>query len=167
MLILQGLRTPVDDGLQSLTRHGSVHLTDVVLRRCSVANSNHLISFLESLPLLKNLELSYTTNVAHNLLQALAPEPSLDNSGTATADQNTLMCPSLTHLNLTHCPEVKTGPLVRLVKSRLAQPEMTRIVYLTVDGCDHVEADWVKWFREKVPNFSCVYLTKKAATYRR
>ncbi|EDR13378.1 uncharacterized protein LACBIDRAFT_322978 [Laccaria bicolor S238N-H82] len=167
VLILQGLRTPVDDGLQSLTRHGSVHLTDVVLRRCSVANSNHLISFLESLPLLKNLELSYTTNVAHNLLQALAPEPSLDNSGTATADQNTLMCPSLTHLNLTHCPEVKTGPLVRLVKSRLAQPEMTRIVYLTVDGCDHVEADWVKWFREKVPNFSCVYLTKKAATYRR
>lgn len=167
VLILQGLCTPLDDGLQSLTRHGSVHLTDVILRRCSVANSNYLISFLESLPLLKNLELSYTTNVAHNLLQALAPEPSLHNSSTATVDQNTLMCPSLTHLNISHCPEVKTGPLVRLVKSRQAQPQMTRIMSLTVDGCDHVEADWLKWFREKVPIFSCAYLTKKAAKYRR
>jgi F-box/TPR repeat protein Pof3 len=167
VLSLQGLRTPLDGGLQSLTRHGSVHLTDVILRRCSVANSNHLISFLESLPLLENLELSYTTNVAHDLLQALAPEPSLHNSGSATTDQNTLMCPSLTHLNLSHCPEVKTGPLVRLVKSRQAQPQMTRIMSLTVDGCDHVEADWIKWFREKVPNFSCVYLTLKAAKYRR
>ena len=167
VLILKGFRTPLDDGLQSLTRHGSVHLTDVILQRCSVANSSHLISFLESLPLLENLELSCTTNVAHNLLQALAPEPSLHNSGTATADQNTLMCPSLTHLNLSHCPEVKTGPLVRLVKSRQAHSQMARIMSLTVDGCDYVEADWIKWFREKVPVFSCVYLTKKAAKYRR
>ena len=38
---------------------------------------------------------------------------------------------------------------------------------LILDGCPEIEAEHLPWLKERVKRFSCVYLSKKAAGWKR
>jgi F-box/TPR repeat protein Pof3 len=83
-------------------------------------------------------------------------------------------CPRLKHINFSNCADITTSPLVALVKGRLVDPETvdqadpkTPIATLIVDGCPLVEAEAIPWFRQRVRTFSCQYMSKKQANYKR
>jgi F-box/TPR repeat protein Pof3 len=89
-----------------------------------------------------------------------------------------ILCPSLEVLDLSGSPDLRTGPVMRVVKERLAlapsqdggryrlpgeesDQNVSCIQTLKVDECPHIEADMLPWFRRHVPNFSCRYATTR------
>ena len=84
---------------------------------------------------------------------------------------SSILCPKLTTLMVNYCPDVKTGPVLRLIKLRndtageatvRVDLGLSRINKLSLDGCE-IEAEHLPWFRRMVPVFSCVYQTRKEA----
>lgn len=157
----------LDQALDALTQQGTPLVTTLKIQSSPVDPST-LINFLTTVPLLEALEISHVGYVANPLLEALGNYvlPSLRDDEPACETKSPI-CPSLIHLNLANCPDLKTGPLVRLVKSRLAgtteQRSVARVETLVVDGCPLVESEALPWLRSKVPQFSCVYMSKKQA----
>lgn len=155
----------LDTALASLRRQGSIHLTELTLQAVPLGDLRKLIEFLQANPSLETLELSRISNGALDVLEALATRVGPDPSSPK------ILCPQLIHLNLSHCPDVGTGPLVRLVRSRNGDSSspspIQRIESLIVDGCGQIEAGWLEWFRQNVDRFSCIYVSKRAAKNRR
>jgi len=182
--------TAVDDSLRRLMERGSTFLTELTIRSCVISPSV-LVQFLRLTAPLETLELLHLSST-NAVLEALAtPQSSLPvhnasgNCSNTSGAQPVHLCPSLAHLNVSHCPDVRTGPLVRLVKSRLRSvmaetcpvggdgaevrlsPPVAEIASLMVDGCPQVEPEVLPWLRDKVKVFSCVYMTRKAANWKR
>lgn len=108
-----------------------------------------------------------------------------------------LVCPVLRTVDFSGCHGLSSGPLVRMVSARLAlsasgpkagsaderllqdvgpstEADLTlealsvsRIQTLIVNECPRVEADVLPWLRGNVPRFSCRYMKKKAASWKR
>ena len=91
-----------------------------------------------------------------------------------------ILCPSLTVLDFSGSPNLRTGPVMRLVKERLglaasqdggkyrlpgqdSDQHVSCIRTLKIDECPHIEAEILPWFRKNVPRFSCRYATEKRA----
>ncbi|KAJ7095799.1 hypothetical protein B0H15DRAFT_72266 [Mycena belliarum] len=159
---LQTLRLSVirTAGLRPLIekRPALLHLTIY----SSIVPSSDLLDLLRVTPSLKTLTLKRLDASATAAVEALASEPAL--------------CPVLTHLDISHCPDMKTSPIVALLKSRnfpaephseVTAPVAARIKTLLADGCPHIEANSIPWIRAHVNAFSCVYLAKQAASWRR
>ena len=89
-----------------------------------------------------------------------------------------ILCPSLTVLDLSGSPNLRTGPVMRLVKERIGLAAsqdggkyrlpgqdndqlVSCIRTLKIDECPHIEAEILPWFRKNVPQFSCRYATEK------
>jgi hypothetical protein len=89
-----------------------------------------------------------------------------------------VLCPSLTVLDLSGSPNLRTGPVMRLVKERLglaasqdcgkyrlpgqdSDQLVSSIRTLKIDECPHIEAEILPWFRKNVPQFSCRYAPEK------
>ena len=89
-----------------------------------------------------------------------------------------ILCPSLTVLDLSGSPNLRTGPVMRLVKERLglaasedggkyrlpgqdSDQLVSCIRTLKIDECPHIEAEILPWFRKNVSQFSCRYTTEK------
>jgi F-box/TPR repeat protein Pof3 len=156
-------------------------LTELRIHRCGVAAST-LIPFLRLSSSLETLELSHLSGVANEVAEALA---AVAGDSTTTIERGSPMCPSLAYIDFSHCDDLKSGPLVRLVKSRLHPvsaeksssvaeenqaplvPAAAQISTLIVDGCPLVDSSVLPWLRSKVQTFSCVYMTKKAAAWKR
>lgn len=158
-------------------------LKELRLQHCALTAAN-MIAFLEHANALEFLELSHLGgNQANLILEELATRgrsaPSSPDHGPS---QRPPLCPSLQYVNLSHCPDIKSGPLVRLVKNRLPldggvqqesqestehPPTVTPITTLVVDGCNGVDPEILPWLRSKVPTIRCVYLTKKQANWKR
>ena len=85
-----------------------------------------------------------------------------------------VLCPALSVLDLSQSADLKTGPVMRIVKERIAlvasqdggkyqlpghdgDLEVSCIRALKVDECPHIEAEILPWFRKNVPQFSCRY----------
>ncbi|KAH8998508.1 hypothetical protein EDB92DRAFT_1177704 [Lactarius akahatsu] len=84
-----------------------------------------------------------------------------------------ILCPALSVLDLSQSADLKTGPVMRIVKERIALAAsqdggcqlpgqdgnrgVSCIQALSVDECPHIEADMLPWFRKNVPKFSCRY----------
>ncbi|KAJ7761591.1 hypothetical protein DFH07DRAFT_1059835 [Mycena maculata] len=151
---------------------GQVGLTPLVQQRpkllelsvkCCVVSSADIITLLVGALTLKTLELVRLDGVSNDVVKALA-----------APSESTALCPSLSHLDVSHCPDVTTAPLVSLVNSRNNLPNMAvepsvagRIRTLITNGCPRIEAGSIPWIRDQVPTFSCIYLDKKAATWKR
>lgn len=121
-----------------------------------------LVTFLRTVPTLTTLRLTSNENLASEVVEALANP----------VQRNTdLLCPQLQHADVSQSPDIKSATLVRLVRSRIldSQDDVTvsKIHTLKMDGCHGVEADLLPWFRERVPEVSCIYLSKKEAAWRR
>lgn len=85
-----------------------------------------------------------------------------------------ILCPALSVLDLSQSANLKTGPVMRIVKERIAleasqdggryqlpgqdgDRAVSRIRFLKVDECPHIEAEILPWFRNNVQHFSCRY----------
>ena len=84
-----------------------------------------------------------------------------------------ILCPALSVLDLSQSADLETGPLMRIVKERIAlatsqygryqlpghdgDQEVSCIRALKVDGCPHIKVEMLPWFRKNVPQFSCRY----------
>jgi len=169
---------PIHTFLANLVTSGSHHLNELVLRSCRF-RADSLIDLLQHSPGLQILEVSNVAGQCTTVIEALAasysPPSATDSSRNQTVNIPVL-CPNLTHVNFSRCTEIQTGPLVRLIRSRLPLPnhssvsesgilerthDVKRIDSLVVDGCPNVDSTWIAWFRENVRSVSCVYMTKK------
>ena len=186
VLRLDSLALPLDRVLNKMVNEGDIHLEELLLRSCRFVDSQSVILLLQNSPDLRFLEVSNIAYQATSIIEALAasfPASNLSPILRSPADPSIwtpVLCPYLTNVNFSSCPDVKTGSLARLVKSRLPldelpssyhqelearqPPDTKRIVSLVMDCCPLVEADFLPWFRQKVANVSCVYLKKRQST---
>jgi F-box/TPR repeat protein Pof3 len=176
----------LDYGLCDALGKGLNNLVELRVSRCSVTPAI-LISLLQQTMLLETLELSHLSYTVNEVIEALTiPLPVSTNDGLLPENSDgaaaKMMCPFLAHLDVSHSPDIKTGPLVRLIKSRSPNTvdvasndganssvahTMAKIVSLTADGCPLIDPDWLPWFRKSVQTFSCVFMTKKNAAWKR
>jgi F-box/TPR repeat protein Pof3 len=179
--IRQGAGT-IDRAIRNITDSKPAELTELYIIQSTIAPSV-LIDLLLQTPKLRSLEMSHLTNTANKVVDALATpltpsQPVSNADGTQPVVHVNLMCPSLTHLNVCNSPDVRTGPLVRLIRSRLPQPDRdnaniilpplcSKMLSLRADGCDLVDSNWIPWFRSNLESSSCVYMTKKGAAWKR
>ncbi|TFK55738.1 hypothetical protein OE88DRAFT_654163 [Heliocybe sulcata] len=186
-LKLTALRSRQDAVLHKLKMDGIPHLRELRIQKCSVSPTT-ILRTLQHADALETLELSHMGDVSvgarmggdiNVIIEALADGPQ---GGDAS-----LLCPSLQHLNVSNSPDVKTGPLIRLVKAHLAgdnksaesqapqsqtsgedgKPKIKPLQSLIMDGCPLIDSETLPWFRSKVPLLSCAYMSKKAAGYKR
>lgn len=177
-LQLSGCTSRLDTTFQHLVNSGiAASLEELVIDRCALSDPVALESVLQAAVNLKLLHLTYLAKIS-TVLDALSNtinDGASSNSGGETA---ALLCPNLTHINFSHCPDVRDGILLRLVKLRnvISQqpttehisPEATpRIVSLVVDGCSAVDASILPWLRSHVKYVSCQYATKKQSNWKR
>ena len=185
VLRLDSLALPLDEVLNKLINESDVHLEELVLRSCRFVDSQPVILLLQNSPDLRFLEVSNISYQATSIIEALAaslPTSDSDPSLRGPTDPSVgtpVLCPYLTNVDFSRCPDITTGSLVRLVKSRLPleelpasyhklvtrqPPDVKRIVSLSMDCCPLVDADFLSWFRQKVASVNCAYLTKKQRT---
>ena len=191
VLRLDSLALPLDRVLDKMVNESNIHLEELVLRSCRFVDSQPVISLLQNSPDLHFLEVSNIAYQATSIIEALAASfhnsdsnPTLEGPtehGPFASTGAPVICPYLTNVDFSRCPDVKTGSLVRLVKSRLPleelpagheelslrqPPDVKRIVSLAMDCCPLVDADFLSWFRQKVTNVNCVYVKKRQSTYK-
>ena len=187
ILRFDSLALPLDGVLNKLLKESDVHLDELVLRSCRFVDSQPVLSLLQNSPDLHFLEVSNIAYQATSIIEALAAsfpasDPSPVLKGPADPSVGTpVLCPYLTSVDFSRCPDVRTGSLVRLVKSRLPleelpsghqelvirqPPDVKRIISLAMDCCPLVDADFLSWFRQKVANVNCVYVKKRQSTYK-
>ncbi|KAJ7675737.1 hypothetical protein DFH06DRAFT_1292001 [Mycena polygramma] len=129
--------------------------------------STELLTLLDLTPTLRKLELTRLGEVANPVVEALG----------GRGDGGSTLCPALEHLDISNCSDAKTAPIVALLNSRnppvegsadaTPPPVLARIRTLKADGCPLIQANVIPWIRTRVKTFSCVYMTKRQASWRR
>ncbi|CCM03118.1 uncharacterized protein FIBRA_05239 [Fibroporia radiculosa] len=188
---------PLGGALQHLVNSGAAgSLTELKIQRCAIT-AESVINVLRSAPLLEVLQLEHVGDEANKVLETLAKSTVTSSSiqqtqqvkngaVQASINRSTILCPLLKHLDFSYCPDIKSGPLIELVKTRIpasatdSSPEAdedvtalrtsvptAQIDTLIIDGCPAVDADILPWLRSKVRVVSCVYMSKKHAKWRR
>ena len=186
VLRFDSLALPLDGVLNKMVNESNIHLEELVLRSCRFVDSQSVILLLRNSPDLRFLEVSNITYQSTSIIEALAacfptsdPSPIL-RGPTDSSVGTSMLCPYLTNVDFSRCPDIRTGSLVRLVKSRLPLDELPsgyhqeltarrpsdvkRIVSLAMDCCPLVDADFLSWFRQKVAIVNCVYVKKRQST---
>ena len=180
IMVLENL---VDDPGTSLAE-----LVELTIKNCAF-QTIPLTLALSCSPKLKILQLrgDFDANViAESLSTPYSMPPSVltsESSGIVTT-KPPILCPSLDVLDLSGSQNLRTGPVMRVVKERLAltasqeggkyrlpreenDGHVSCIRTLKVDECPLIEADMLTWFRKNVPTFSCRYATKTKKTKER
>lgn len=176
----------VDYYLDHLLATGGVSTLQELSISHSTFTAARMIPFLRQATALRHLMISYVGGNQANLVLEELASSSVPHAKPAVAQaldssERSMTCPLLGSIDLSFCPDIKGGPLVRLVKHRLARIEESQegeetkrqtssispINTLIVDGCPYVDPDALPWLRSKVPTFSCSYLTKKQAAWKR
>jgi len=172
ILRLDSIIHPIHTFLPNLVTSGSHYLNELILRSCRFRTGS-LIDLLRHSPELQILEVSNIAGQCTAVIEALAASYSPSCSTGSSRDQTVdipILCPNLTQVNFSKCTDIQTGPLVRMVRSRLPLPDRSsnletphvkRIHSLVIDGCPNVDSTWIAWFRENVRSVSCVYMTRK------
>ncbi|TFK90790.1 hypothetical protein K466DRAFT_365375 [Polyporus arcularius HHB13444] len=180
-------RVTLNSALQHITSGPASTLTTLSIQSASFLPET-LLSVLATTTALETLHIiAVGFNTANVVLEGLSRPPVAFATATPQARTPPLQvyCPALRHLDCSHNQDVKGGPLVRLVKWRLAEAERStaassegdgsggavqpvqRLETLEIDGCPLVDPAILPWLREKVPVVSCVYQSKKAAGWKR
>ncbi|KAG6890594.1 hypothetical protein C0995_006570 [Termitomyces sp. Mi166 len=176
-----------------IANKGAVHLTHLVVDRCSI-DANVINRLLQNATHLTHLQLNSLSKGAHIVMDALAGpilSPSKDKMIIMPAGTigTPIICPALTHIDISQSQDVLTGPLIRLVKLRISAaeavaaweegvqgngdhpdatppPKCARIMSLIMDQCSQIDAAWLPWLRKHVQTVSCVYETKQKSHWR-
>jgi len=174
VMVLENL---VDDPGTSLAE-----LVELTIKNC-IFQAVPLTLALSRSPKLKTLQLggAFDANaIAESLSRTNSIPPSVlvSESRGAVTTEPPISCPSLDVLDLSGSQNLRTGPVMRVVKERLAlagsqeggkyrlageenDRHVSCIQTLKVDECPLIEADMLPWFRKNVAKFSCRYATKK------
>ncbi|KAJ7259522.1 hypothetical protein B0H12DRAFT_416216 [Mycena haematopus] len=148
-------------------------LISISLNSCLV-QSLHVLMLLSISPKLRSLQLTRLDAIPDEVLKALVDPPAPE----------TPMCPALSELDVSHSPAVQTSSIVALLNSRNPQternvgltevvrelpavPAPVRIKTLKADGCPQIQPNFIPWFKTRVEAFSCVYMTKREASWKR
>ena len=143
-------------------------LVELTARFCTLG-PQVLTSVLLRAPKLETL--TCTGNLINAVAESLTTRPASEDPD---AIDLPILCPALGVLNFSQSPNLKTGPVMRIVKERIALAtsqdsrryqlpghdgyrEVSCIRALRVDECPHIEAELLPWFRKNVPQFSCRY----------
>ena len=172
--------------LHRLAQCTSSSLTVLSIKYTAFA-SQAMIRTLEAMTVLQTLQLVSVSKAASVVLDALARPLPIPDGARASQDlpPTHVLCPALRHLDCSQNPDIKGGPLIRLVKLRLGTSTSTAsqegdenalstpitvvqpLLSLNIDGCPAVDPEVLPWLREKVASVSCVYMSKKAAGWKR
>lgn len=170
--------------LQHLLDTNIAHLADLQLHSCMLHDTTKLIALLGISPNLQVLEITNLVAGVATLIEALAahhlpPSSSQSRFQEDEPKPGPLLCPKLTHVNFSGCPEVQTGPLLRLIKSRLVENppsidgepaagvQVAKLESLIINTCPNVSGEWLPQIRLLVPHVNCTYMTKQQARTRR
>jgi F-box/TPR repeat protein Pof3 len=172
-----------DQALDSfMQRSGDIaSLRELRLRKWSLGTSASLDNVLRACRELRTLELTDMSSGTNAIVVQLAKRT-----------ESHLACPRLKHIKLDSCLDVSTSAVIALVKARSYVPsqaaeassalpslsapqqadpspsqDISRLSMLILDGCPLIEAESLPWLRQQVKTFSCRYMTKKQATYKR
>lgn len=173
---------PLDEALiHLLTCEQPPHLRELVIDRCVIRDAQILVQVLNDAPSLKVLRLMRLYNI----------KPVLDALGEPVKDSSTaiprVLLPHLEKLDLSYCPEVRDGPVMRVVKLRIppqtqewdqsivetqndntvppsVQP--SQLASLALHGCE-ISGEVLPWLRKHVPKVEYKYATKKQANWKR
>jgi len=173
-MVLENL---IDDPATSLAE-----LVELTMKNCYFQTLPLTLALARS-PKLKILQLrgDFDANVIAEYLSmphSTLPPVLASESKRLVATEFPISCPSLEVLDLSGSPSLRTGPVMRVVKERLAlaasqdggryrlpgeenDQHVSCIQVLKVDECPYIEADMLPWFRKNVPKFSCQYATTK------
>ncbi len=179
-------RQPLTTSLQHLANGAASTLTTLSIQRAGFDPQLLLRALAAAIALESLLLVVIANNAANVVLEGLASPPPAPTGEDATATPLRVYCPSLRHLDCSNNPDIKGGPLVRLVKLRLTAAEASSVpsgegentdvmlaqpiqalLSLVIDGCPLVDPNILPWLRQKVPHMSAVYMTKKAAAWKR
>ncbi|KAG6891653.1 hypothetical protein C0992_012702 [Termitomyces sp. T32_za158] len=180
-----------------IATEGAIHLTHLIIDRCSI-DSNVVNRLLQRAENLTRLQLNSLSKCANTVMETLAG-PVFPSKDKAVASRSIVMpagtngppiiCPALTHIDVSQSQDVLTGPLIRLVKSRISAaaaiaaweeshagivantdatppPKCARIVGLVMDQCSQIDAAWLPWLRKNLQTVSCVYEIKQKSHWR-
>jgi hypothetical protein len=181
ILRLSRIIVGVDTLLTKILDRGPVILTELSIQS-SLVTFAKLIPFLRAASSLEVFGLSQVDGQVNAVVEALANPPTHSRSS-ASSPTEAIMCPRLAHVKLSACTDLKTGAVMRLVRSRLPAvaselpPDpstfaedisaVVQIESLMVDKCPLIEPEVLPWLRSKVRTFSCVYATGKDAKWKR
>ncbi|KAF5385622.1 hypothetical protein D9757_005556 [Collybiopsis confluens] len=141
----------------------TTRLKSLTIDSCAQVSISDLLQILSQNPSLASLTLKRLSGVADPVLNAL---------------RSSECCPALSQLDLSSNSDVTSALLVQVLKSRRTvsdppanappseQGRMEEILSLTVNECPGIATDTLAWFRERVPYFSCVYMTRQNSTRR-
>ncbi|KAF8271932.1 hypothetical protein EI94DRAFT_445392 [Lactarius quietus] len=153
-------------------------LVELTARDCALG-SQLLTSVLLQAPKLEIL--NCTGDAVNDAAESLTAKPGtalqrgrISGDSKPVAINLPILCPALSVLDLSQSASLKTGPVMRIVKERIAlaasqeggryqlpEQDGDRVVScirsLKVDECPHIEAEILPWFRKNVAQFSCRY----------
>ena len=165
-LHISSMPSSCDAILQNCVDRGWLsRLTELKLESLAFDDLTIMFRIMQAADDLQTLSLSKMAT-ANQFLELLASTHT-----SAPGQPARVLCPKLTTLTVNYCPDVKTGPVLRLIKLRndtageatdTVDLGLSRINKLSLDGCE-IEAEHLPWFRRMVPVFSCVYQTRKEA----
>ena len=157
--------SPADQVMDAL-QPSSMTITELSLQMCHFS-PERLASFLKTKSRLTKLEITHTASAMDVVVDAVAGSQQV-------ADEATLACPQLKHVNFSHSTSLNGGPIVRLVKPRLTEsvnPSLSsslnsvpaKIESIHIDGCPNIDPSVPEWLRSRVREISCTYMTKREA----
>ncbi|KAI0697265.1 hypothetical protein BC835DRAFT_1413788 [Cytidiella melzeri] len=163
----------LDRSLRRLLESKSVsRLESLVINTGHILDQEMLVQLLNAATELNAIHLRWISGL-DAVIEALAGV----DSATRETNGAGLICPKLTSVDFSRCPDVRDGPIVRLVKARsrssvLALPEdqsptIAKLESLAIDGCEKIDPSILPWLRQQVPHVSCKYATKKQAHWKR
>ena len=150
--------TTIDTQLANLlAQYPTTSLTQLTISRCHTTHVQ-VTSLLRASPHLRTItfENIFDINEVVEFLATTQPDVARGPP-----------CPSLEKLDLTSCSLLRSGPIVRLVKERATNGDMTTIGTLLIDYCPLIELEVRDWLIRNVPSFSCVYSRKNDARWKR
>ncbi|KAF8580946.1 hypothetical protein K439DRAFT_1393208 [Ramaria rubella] len=141
-------------------------LTELSILEC-IFKPERLAPYLQRMSHLTKLEITKTASTMDIIVNAVA-------GGCRVDGETELYCPLLRHVNFSHCSDLNSGPIVRLVKSRLRNtaevkpippttPLPASIEAVYINGCAKIDPSVPDWLRIRVPKISCVYMTPSEA----
>jgi F-box/TPR repeat protein Pof3 len=133
-----------------LARNPTLALTELAIKNCSISDGA-LHALLRASPSLQVLSLTGLSSVTETVEFIAQPEH----------------CPNLKDVDLSGSPNLRSGPVMRLVKGRLGDGDSVQLESLKLNECPLIGSEVLPWLRSKVPLFSCVYMWGKHKPWKR
>jgi F-box/TPR repeat protein Pof3 len=158
---------------------GLVHLEELRIDQAAMLDADVIHAILNTTHQLRRLHLTRISSGLKSIVTWLG----------TPQEGGQLPCPALKHVDFSHSPDLSTSPVKNLVRGRNLPLGSSSAKFSTfngealeangaplpaaplktvlVDDCPLIEVETLPWFRERVREFSCKYMTKKQANYKR